>query len=378
MSLSMRLSPRIMTKNPIFSIIIVNYNGAHYTLESLKSVLNQSFTDFEVIIIDNNSSDNSMQLVLDNLCGRGTYTKDNSPRQVEARTASGASTTVHLRPSSSNQGFAVANNLAAYEARGEWLVLLNPDAYAAPDWLETLAAASHRHPSTHAFASAQYDMHNQDLLDGAGDAYFGFGIPWRGGFGHPVAELPAEGRCFSPCGAGAMIKRDTFLYHGGFDESFFCYCEDVDLGYRMQLAGERCIFVPSARIDHAGSAISGRMSEFSIYYGTRNRLWTYLKNTPLRILIWTVPGHFFLMLIILFRNRKTDQHGSMLKGLRDGLKGLGPIWRKRREIKANRKVSIWQLVQAMCWNPITLHKRRPDVRPIKHAVEIQSTKNIKP
>lgn len=367
-----------MAKAPLISIIIVNYNSGTYASKSIKSVLDQSFTDFEIILIDNNSSDDSLKLVRDTLINSDQSSDGMSATHFETPTKHGGKVTVHLKPSPSNQGFALANNLAVQEAKGKWLVLLNPDTYAAPDWLEKLVEASNRHPRTAAFASVQYNMHHPELLDGAGDAYFGFGIPWRGGFEHPLSALPEEGFCFSPCGAGAMIDRETFLFHGGFDESFFCYCEDVDLGYRMQLAGERCIFVPTARIDHAGSAISGRTSEFSIYHGTRNRLWTFLKNTPLRLLIWTLPGHFILILIILVRNRRTHQHGAMLKGLRDGLKGLGPIWKKRRAIKAKRKISVWQLVQVMCWNPMTLHKRRPDVRPIQHSSSVQVAENIQP
>ena len=234
---------------PLFSIIIVNCNGGDYIRRALASLAAQDFRDFEVFLVDNASSDGSM----DNLGA------DLPPR-------------LNIIQLDDNIGFAGGNNHAAKLATGTWLALLNPDAEAEPDWLSRLYAASARHPNTNMFASAQIDLNDPGRLDGAGDALFGFGIPWRGGFGRPRQELPEEGSCFSPCGAGAMYRRTTFLAHGGFDERFFCYCEDVDLGYRLRLAGEDCVFVPDAVIRHAGSGLTGRNSDFALRHGARNRM----------------------------------------------------------------------------------------------------------
>ena len=128
-----------------------------------------------------------------------------------------------------------------------------------------------RFPDTKMFACAQYSLDEPSLMDGAGDCYHIFGIPWRGGYGRPVEEMPEEGECFSPCGASAVFHRQTFLDVEGFDESFFCYCEDVDLGFRLRLMGHRCIFLPQAMIHHAGSALSNKVGDFALYHGTRNR-----------------------------------------------------------------------------------------------------------
>jgi N-acetylglucosaminyl-diphospho-decaprenol L-rhamnosyltransferase len=331
-----------MAVEPRFSVIIVNYNGGDYLKGALASLAAQTRQDFEVFLLDNASSDGSMGQLGEQL-----------PKHL------------HLLLQDENLGFAAANNLAASSAKGEWLVLLNPDAEAQQDWLEKLDQATLRYPETKSFASTQIDLHNSQNMDGAGDAYLGFGIPWRGGFGHPVSELPPEGECFSPCGAGAMIHRETFLAHGGFDERFFCFCEDVDLGYRLRLAGERCIFVPDAVIHHAGGGLSGRASEFSLSHGARNRLWTYVKNTPLRLLILTLPIHIGLTLAILGRGLVTGRFGGTWRGLWSGLKGLGPFLSDRKHIKKARKVSISNLSAAMCWNPLTMLQRRPHLRPTK-------------
>ena len=324
---------------PRFSVIIVNYNGGAYPQGALNSLKRQTIRDFDVLFVDNASSDGS---------GEGLDTAG-----LPAFTA---------LPQDSNLGFAAANNLAARVAQGSWLVLLNPDAEAAPDWLERIDAAITAFPNVAMFASTQYDLHDPERLDGAGDAYHVFGFPWRGGFGRPARERPGLGECFSPCGAGAVIRRETFLAHGGFDERFFCYCEDVDLGYRFRLAGERCLFLPDAVIDHAGGGLSGQNSDFSVYHGTRNRVWTYWKNTPAPLLVLTLPGHIVLSLYVLARSALISRFTATLRGLRDGVGGAAAVRRPSAFGPPERTVSLWQLLRAMAWNPWRMSARRVHVR----------------
>ncbi len=341
---------------PTYSVIIANFNGADYLSGALASLAAQTERNFEIFVVDNASSDDSMA------CISGKSLTD---QRLHGPNGDDTGIALYVLQQSENLGFAAANNLAAQKASGDWLVLLNPDAEASPTWLETLAQATQRHPGVSMFASAQICMHDLDRLDGAGDAYSGYGIPWRGGFGHPVSTLPQEGTCFSPCGAGAMIRRDVYLQHNGFDERFFCYCEDVDLGYRMRLAGETCVFLPDAVIQHAGSAISGHKSEFSMFHGTRNRLWTYVKNTPLPLLILTLPLHVTIVLAVLVHNWNQPHIGASLRGLKAGITGMGPFLRDRKALGKARKASLLQLAASMRWNPIAIHQRKPDVRPFK-------------
>lgn len=321
-----------------FSIIIVNHNGGKFLAGALASLSRQTVSDFEVFVVDNASSDSSMDALGDELPDA-----------------------LHLRPQEDNLGFAAANNLAAREAAGDWIVLLNPDAAASSDWLEKLAEGAQRHPGAAMFASAQINMSDAARMDGAGDAYLGFGIPWRGGFGRPVSEMPAEGTCFAPCGAGAMYRREVFLAHGGFDERLFCYCEDVDIGYRLRLAGEHCVFLPDAVIMHEGGGISGRVSEFALFHGARNRLWVYLKNTPLLLLVVTLPGHIALTAAILLRGLVTKRAKDTWGGIWFGLKNAGPFLAERKALKS-RKASTLSLMRAMSWNPLTMLQRKTDVR----------------
>tara|TARA_R110000765_G_scaffold420136_3_gene524880 strand:+ start:4679 stop:5719 length:1041 start_codon:yes stop_codon:yes gene_type:complete len=323
------------------SIIIVNYNGEAFLQDALDSLRAQTFQDFEVLLVDNASTDGSAENL--NTDGIPGY---------------------RFLPQTENLGFAAGNNVAAKLSEAGWLVLFNPDAVADPNWMERVMAATERHPSVNMFACAQYALEDPSIMDGAGDCYLGFGIPWRGGFGLP-AETLDEGECFSPCGASAVFRRSVFEAHGGFDERFFCYSEDVDLSYRMRLAGERCIFLPDAVIRHAGSGISGRASEFAIFHGTRNRIWTYAKNTPALLLWLTLPGHVAITLAILLRGLATGRAGPTWRGIKAGLAGLGALKKDRRFGPPKRSVSIGDLAYAMAWNPKRLLDRRPVIRPLR-------------
>lgn len=328
---------------PRFSVAIVNWNGGDYVQGALSSLANQTFRDFEVLLIDNSSTDGS----IDDLDAGGLPS-------------------FSLMAQTRNLGFAEGNNVAARAANGEWLILLNPDAEAQRDWLEQIDAAIKTFPDVRMFASAQYSLHDPALLDGAGDCYLFFGVPWRGGFLRPASELPSIGECFSPCGAGAIYHRRTFLDHGGFDERFFCFCEDVDLGYRMRLAGETCVFLPEAVIHHAGGGLSGRASVFALKHGARNRLWTYLKCTPAPLLFATAPLHIGATILILLRGLVTGRASATWAGIVEGLKDWPRIARHSTYAAPKRKVSYAELLRAMAWNPLRLLDRRPVVRDISN------------
>lgn len=325
---------------PRFSVLIVNFNGGAYVQGALDSLAAQTLRDFEVIVWDNASADGSV----DALNG------DAVPA-------------LRLVRSPDNLGFAGGNNRAAALASGEWLALLNPDAAAAPDWLARIDAAIARHPGISMFASLQRAMHAPETLDGIGDNYLGFGIPWRGGFGRPDTEIPPEGECFSPCGAGAVYRRETFLAEGGFDERFFCFGEDTDLAFRLRAMGESCIFLPDAEIAHAGGALSGRVSEFALFHGSRNRVWTYVKNMPGWTLWMTLPGHVAITLVILARGLFTGRAGGAWRGIMAALADLSPVLAQRRDLARRRTVRPMRLLAAMSWNPWRFFTRRGDVRP---------------
>lgn len=316
---------------PDVSVIIVNYNAGKYLQPCVESLLSQTLTNFECFLVDNGSTDGSLG-TLPELDDRFTI--------IEAH---------------ENLGFAVANNRAATQASAEWIALLNPDAFARPDWLEKGLNARSKLPKTAMVGSTQYLALEPDHFDGLGDEYHAFGVAWRAGFSKPVEHI-FDREAFGPCGAGAFYDRSLFQSLGGFDESFFCYHEDVDLAFRMRLAGYRCVQSSEAIIDHVSSAISGRASDFAVYHGTRNRIWTFFNNMPWPLLIVLAVPHILANLaflsISLFRKGRFK---PTFRGMRHGF-FTRP---KSRPLKVDRKATLFEILHAMGWNPLKVVRRAP-------------------
>jgi GT2 family glycosyltransferase len=270
---------------------------------------------------------------------------------------------VEFIASEENLGFAGGNNRLAAMASTTWLVLLNPDAFARDDWLENLARATRKYPAAAMFGSTQYASGQDGLLDGVGDVYSAAGLAYRAGYGRPVSVLPQDGEVFGACGAALLIRRDLFEDLDGFDERFFCYNEDVDLAYRARLAGHVTVQLRDAAVDHLGYASSGRRSEFATYYGVRNRLWVFMKNTPGWLFWLLAPVHALVTLLLWLSSARFGQAGVFFRALRDALAARADMFRSRREIQSSRVVSASTIARAMSWNPLRLLTRAPDVRP---------------
>ena len=329
-------------QTPWVTVIIVNYNGGQFVQPALDSIAAQTDQNYDLILVDNASTDGSLAgLKTDHLVNFRLIALDE------------------------NTGFAKGNNIAAKAARTEWIVLLNPDAEAFPNWLEEYKVAINAFPETRMFAGPTINTSDKSLMDGAGDCYYVLGIPWRGGYMHPVSDLPGLGECFSACGASALIHRDTFLEIGGFYERFFCYCEDVDLGFRFRLEGHNCIFWPGARAYHYGSGTTSVASPFSVEHGTRNRLWTFVKNMPPLGLIFGLPLHLALTGALLIRAMMVGRAGPTYKGLKNAILGIGPVLRDRREVQQRRKLSTWQVMKSMSKSWSTLRTRKADIKPLQ-------------
>lgn len=322
------------------TVIIVNFNSGARLTRAIACLAEQTFQSFDVIVFDNASADGSAAWI-----DAGT---------LRLRTI--------MNPA--NIGFAAANNAAAKEASGEWVAFLNPDAYPEPGWLAELLAATKRHPSADAFGSTQIDAKDASRLDGAGDAYHVFGLPYRGGFGWPVSALPPEGECFAPCAAAALYRREKFLALGGFDERFFCYGEDVDLGFRLRLAGGRTVQVREARVLHEGSGVTGRRSDFSVYHGHRNRVWTYVKNMPGEIFWPMLPFHLAVNVVLLMRYAVTKARGAYWRAMRDAVLGLLPFIAERRAARDQQRARLSAIAKALTWSPLKAARREAAIRPI--------------
>jgi GT2 family glycosyltransferase len=309
----------------MITVIIVNWNGGELLAECLRRLKAQTIQPARVLVVDNASSDGSMT-------GAGKLTDNATVLRMNA-----------------NLGFAAGNNRALAECDTEYVALLNPDAFPDPDWLERLLAAARLNADVAAFGSRQLCYDNPQYLDGIGDNYHITGLAWRERYG-----IRQQGRdlvpreIFSPCAAAALYRRQAVVDAGGFDEDFFCYMEDVDLGFRLRLAGHKAMYVPYAVVHHVGSASTGgQWSNFTVYHGFRNPVWVFIKNMP-GILFWLLlPLHIALNMasILLFSMR--GQRRVILKAKKDAVLGISNMWRKRRDIQKNRVASIGEIWKAL-------------------------------
>ena len=307
------------------AVLIVNYNSGKLLKRSLDHLMAQTWTNKRIIVVDNASSDGSLA-DLDKLFP-----------------------TIQFIKSETNLGFAAGNNLALNHSEGcDWIVLLNPDAFPEPDWLENLALASQKHKNYDFFGCLMRTADNPSLLDGTGDVLHVCGLSWRRDHGVKIENgTHFEGEIFAPCAAAAMYRRSALLEIGGFDESFFCYHEDVDLAFRLRLLGYKCWYVPSAVVDHIGSGITGRYSEFSTYHGHRNLVWTFLKNMPGPLLVIYLPLHLIMSLVSILVGALRGQAMVIVRAKIDALRSLSDILEKRRIIQNSRTVGSLAILSVL-------------------------------
>ncbi len=321
-----------------FTIIIVNYNAGNYLKECLNALCSQTYKKFSVILVDNHSEDNSCRYALEE-------SSINYPLSL-----------IRLQ---SNIGFAAANNLAAKEAQTEYIITLNPDAFPAEDWLEKIADAVKKHPSVDMFGSTQVFADNPSKVDGFGDSYSIYGIGWRSYHKADLNKIPDSDRyVIAPCAAGAVYRRDKFIICGGFDEDFFCYAEDLDLGIRMHLLGSNCIQVRSAIIKHVGSGVTGRRSSFTVYHGLRNQFWIFFKNTPSILLPILIPFFLSGQLSMLVKYSIGGCGKDAFKAYKDALLNIKLILRKRKSIQKLRKISLIRYIALQYISPISVLLRK--------------------
>jgi GT2 family glycosyltransferase len=299
------------------TVVIPNWNGERFLKLCLNSLRDQSFRDFETLLVDSGSTDSSLDFVAENF--------------PEVKTIA----------LGENLGFSGAVNAGIRASETELVALLNNDTEQNPGWLEALVRAAEDHPEAGLFASKLVDFRDRRLLDGAGDAMRLSGLPYRLGHGErDRGRFDTPGYVFGACAAAALYRRSLFDEIGLFDEDFVSYCEDGDLSFRAQLAGYRCFYVPGAVVYHMGSASTGgKRSPTATRLGTRNSFSLLVKNLPLstvpHILPFFVLGQFARMLT-------AAASGS----LRAHLEGLAGAWRhlplmlgKRAEIQKRKRIS---------------------------------------
>lgn len=310
------------------TVVIVNWNSGSLLARCLQCLREQTVAPSAVLVVDNASTDRSLGLLP--AWDRMTVLRMND-----------------------NLGFAAGNNRAIAQCSTEYVALLNPDAFAEPDWLAKLLQAAQAHPEAAAFGSRQVCDENPAILDGTGDCYHWSGLAWRESHGQKqTPDHLLEREIFAPCAAAALYRRSALQQAGGFDERYFCYFEDVDLGFRLRLAGHTARYVPGAVVRHVGSATTGgQRSDFATLHGHRNMTWTFVKNMP-GILFWgLLPLHLAAHLAGCLMLATRGQALTAGRARWQALRGLSLAWQQRQALQNRRKASIASIWRALDKRP---------------------------
>ena len=248
-----------------------------------------------------------------------------------------------------NKGYGAAlNHIASGLTVNDYLFCLNPDAYLEPDCLNKLMACAARHPSAGSFAPLMLSAEDPTIIDDAGDELHCSGNAWQRWYGRAINSVVLrEELIFGPCGGACLLDVGAFWWVGGFDESYFLFVEDTDLGLRLQLAGFKCWFIPEAKVRHLRSASTGFQSELSVRLTHRNTLWMMLKNFPLWFLPAALILHFLALCVFTIQMLMRRQCTILWVAKWVALKSLPTVWRSRREIV--RELSVWQFLKLLRW-----------------------------
>lgn len=299
----------------------------------MSALLSQTYSPYEIILVDNGSRDGSVDFVAE--------------RFPEVR----------IIENGENLGFAAGNNVAIRVARGDYIVTLNNDTRAEPDWLEDLVKVAETDPKIGMCASKMLFYHHTGVLNSTGISLDVAGIAWdrRGGERDDGQERePIE--IFGPCAGAALYRREMLDEVGLFDEDFFAYHEDVDLAWRARSRGWRCVYNPRAIVYHVHSGTGLEGSAFKNRLLGRNKIWTMVKNYPSPQLFFFLPLIAFYDLASAFYSLFKRQDASPLRGRLASLGLLLQMLRKRKEIQRQRRSSELPWFSPLV-NPVAMLKR---------------------
>ncbi len=308
--------PPSAVRHPLVSVIIPNFNGMAHLPTCLASLRAQSYAPFETIVVDNGSTDESVEFIR----------REFSDVRIVSLARDGV--------------FVVAVNAGIRAARGAIVVLLNNDTEAEPTWLSELVCALCGEPRAGMAASKLRLFDQRDTLHSAGDGFGRDGLPInRGVWQKDMGQFDHDHFVFAPCGGAAAYRMTMLDAIGLFDEHFVAYCEDADLAWRAQLAGWRCVFAPRAVVYHKLSATGG--GKLASYFVGRNSLWVIAKNVPAPL--WRKNWRRILaaqlcITLDALKAWRGEAARARLAGQLAGVLGLPKMWRKRRAIQSTRKI----------------------------------------
>lgn len=304
---------------PIFaSVIIPNWNGQHLLKDCLKSLSCQSFKDFEIILVDNASTDESLEYVVKNF-----------PH-------------VRIVKLEKNFGFARAINEGVKISSANYVVFLNNDTEVTKDWLENLINCAKRHPEAVSVNSKLLNYYDRKRIDGVGILINEVGqarsIGWQE---EDHGQYEEENYVFGATGGGSLFKKDMFIKIGMFDENYFMYSEEVDFSFRAQFLGYKSIYCPKAVIYHKHKASAKKRPQYIEYWQFRNMIQTIIKDFPVSVLFkkWRWLKIILVFLNTVFYQLKNGYFWPPVLTKLWILVHLPGLLNKRKKIQANRKVS---------------------------------------
>jgi hypothetical protein len=300
------------------SVIIVNWNGKSYLEPCLNSLKNQTFKDFETIFVDNASEDDSIAFV-----------KNNFPR-------------VKIIKNKKNFGFAEGNNIGIKQAKGEYIILLNNDAAVNSDFVKNLVAVADSDKEIGMIAPKTLFYHGMHI-DTLGLKLLISGLAWDIKNENEISNL------FCPSGVAALYRKTALdqakLNNEYLDREYFCYAEDLDLGFRLRLIGWKCTYVKNAIARHVHSGSTN--NNFAVYHGHRNNLLTIVKNFPADLLVlYSIPmlfAQFASLAAYLMRGKFL----TILKAKLDAIKLLPKMLKKRKIIQKRKTVNSREIKSAL-------------------------------
>jgi GT2 family glycosyltransferase len=300
------------------TVVVPTLAAGETLTECLDALQLQTFSDFEIVVVDN-SGRNAVQ-----------------PRER-----------VRVIANPVNVGFGAAFNQAFRDSRGPFIAVLNDDATAHPNWLEALLSAVEARPDVGMCAS-QVRLADGGGLDSAGMLICRDGSSKQRGHGQPPEAFARRQEALLPSGSAAFYRREMLEEIGLFDESFFLYCEDTDLGLRARWAAWECLYVPDALVEHRYSHSAGRASALKAYYVERNRLFLVVKNLPMPDMLlapfYSAARYFWhLVFALQGRGKAADFQRAgnsparlpllVLRAYLALLPRLPALWRQRRQMK---------------------------------------------
>ena len=295
------------------TVIIPNLNGAGWLRDSIESIWAQTEQDFELIVVDNASTDESLA-VARSYQGRPRY---------------------RLLENDRNTGFSFAVNQGIRAAQGEYVALFNNDAFAEPAWLENLLAAAAADPRIFAVGGLMLRHFERTLADDAGDYVTLLGFACKRGDGMKASRYTKPCRIFSACGGAALYRKSILDEIGLFDEHFFAYYEDVDISWRANSLGYKNVYCPAARCYHICGATTGavRYNSFKSVQSGRNSILLPYKNMPLLMFVLNLPflALGYLLKAVMFRLRGFGP--AYGQGFREALKAMGKLEKPKFRFK---------------------------------------------